>query len=271
MAVGAETEMTMLDFRRRASSHIVAGAGTNGSALLGLGPATTLQPQQHYMTLPLPRQQQQQMEQQMQQQQPQNFGHPYTPAPTATGTLDMDVDLELARPLELWQMPLDVSLLWLPPTAAAVGRSDAGRNDASALASLFPAGYGQLDMATAAVQDQRQPGQHQQPLHTEIICDTRFIDARSSAIAQARKGAEADDSTAAPASESLGPFAPAMTEEQMRTALDSVLRSPTSLLPHWPEQVKDPVGRASDAPEAQARKDAPSDAASHKRGDKARL
>ncbi|KAJ2219562.1 hypothetical protein IWW45_009306, partial [Coemansia sp. RSA 485] len=83
----AETEMTLLDFRRRSSSHTVAGTGNDTSAMLGLESAATLQPQQHYMTLPLPRQQQQQ--QQLYSEQP------YAPAPTTAATLDLDIDLEL--------------------------------------------------------------------------------------------------------------------------------------------------------------------------------
>ncbi|KAJ2865893.1 hypothetical protein FB639_005066, partial [Coemansia asiatica] len=268
MAADAATEMTLLDFRRRSSSHAVAGTdrASDGSALLGLGPATTLQPQHHYMTLPLPRQQQQQSYQPL-----QHIEQPYAPVPTmattaATGgmldlnlnlDMDLDLDLELARPLELWQMPLDASLFLLPPTAAS---TDAGRDNSSTLASLFPAGNSQLGLgmpfASAQAQypnQQQHPNQQQPLLHTEVICDTKFIDARSSAIAHARKcaaGASSSDSSAAPA----------MTEEQMRTALDSVLRSPTSLLPHWPEQVKDPAAQTGGAPVQQKREDAISDA-----------
>ncbi|KAJ2400139.1 hypothetical protein GGI10_006272, partial [Coemansia sp. RSA 2530] len=147
----------------------------------------------------------------------------------------MDLDLELARPLELWgtQQLVDTALLWQPPplplplpVASSVNNGgfpipfSVGMANESAWpqrqsldTGFHQSGGFALPIAAANTQPQWHFHQQSHRPSMEVVYDTQFIDARSSALAPASVLA----STAADRSLDL-------------------LRSPTSLLPHWPEQ-----------------------------------
>ncbi|KAJ2367078.1 hypothetical protein IW150_005766, partial [Coemansia sp. RSA 2607] len=199
-------DITMLDLRTRSlSSHTMVGERADTASL----PAPTSMPvltqqQQHFsMTMP-----------------PRNAS--------------LDVDMELARPLELWGMPLDTSLAWLPPLPPTADVSShpwppliqqqqqQQQQQHFNIAMHMPAsGAAAAQTAVTA------------PAPTGYVHDTRFIDARSSAIAQNKLASDA---------------AASLTDQQMRAVLDGALLSPTSLLPHWPERPKGVAGTLQEQP-----------------------
>ncbi|KAJ1721050.1 hypothetical protein LPJ53_004380 [Coemansia erecta] len=181
-------DITMLDLRSRSlSSHTVVGERLDTAAL-----PLQQQQQQHFMPLP-PR------------------------------DASLDVDMELARPLELWGMPLDPSLAWLPPLPPLPPTAEAGSQPwlpAPPQMQQMPMQQHPFNMAQTAVTA---------PAPIGFVHDTRLIDARSSAISQNKLASDAAADAAAAAR---------LTEQQLRAVLDGALLSPTSMLPHWPERPK---------------------------------
>ncbi|KAJ2490192.1 Sodium- and chloride-dependent GABA transporter 1 [Coemansia sp. RSA 2050] len=204
-----QPEIQFIDLRRRSSSHTVVGLEpTPAPANASQAPASTLQL-------------------------PGIFDLP--PVPNSNAGRDMDLDLELARPLELWGMQqlVDTSLLWQPPplplplpVASSVNgggfpnpfsvgmANDSAWHQRQSLETGFHQSSGfALPIAAASTQPQWPFHQQSHRPSMEAVYDTQFIDARSSALAPASVLASSA------ADRSLG-----------------LLRSPTSMLPHWPEQ-----------------------------------
>ncbi|KAJ2325115.1 hypothetical protein GGI00_005135, partial [Coemansia sp. RSA 2681] len=217
-----------LDLRRRSSSYTVVGMDAlpaSASAALFQAPLVSSSSQLREM-----------------------FAAPAQNA--AGGGGDMDMDLELARPLELWstqQLVEASSQLWLPPPpppAPPVANSLNGggfanlpfsyteaandsawqRQSQDAAAGFHQSGGFALPFAAPA---QQAGGLQQWHLHqqshssaaVQVVYDTQFIDARSSALAAAAGSTQNASVSGVQQQCSLG-----------------LLRSPTSLLPHWPEQ-----------------------------------
>ncbi|KAJ2076985.1 hypothetical protein H4R24_005395 [Coemansia sp. RSA 988] len=125
-------------------------------------------------------------------------------------------DLELARPLEPWDMQIDPSLFWMGNVGwgqhNGVGAaSQQGLN----LLTQPPAGGG----GHTNQQSHKQSPDISGALNTsEIIFDTRFIDARSNSTLQPQTADSRIPHSAQPFD------------------LERLFLSPNSLLPHWPDE-----------------------------------
>ncbi|KAJ2724785.1 hypothetical protein GGI07_001746 [Coemansia sp. Benny D115] len=195
-----------------------------------------------------------------------NVLHPLDSAATLHSAHDydaaLDFDMELARPLELWDIPLDPSLFWPPPPSNSI--NNAANGQANWQAHLAPQttdsshilpdalglsfGLGQhapgsatttgfrLDfppisntLPTSIAADQRNappPTSSSSSLSSaQVVFDTKFIDARSSAKKTVEETSQISEK---------------QQQQQHQSSEDhrGLLRSPASLLPHWPEQEK---------------------------------
>ncbi|KAJ1933782.1 hypothetical protein GGF37_006607, partial [Kickxella alabastrina] len=159
---------------------------------------------------------------QIQMQQP----HSYMSA-ISNPTQDNDLDLELARPLELWDIPsIDMSLFYPPNPNPNPNPSQHQQHQQHQSANTTTQ-YHSLSLPFA-------PTSAPPIGQTPAIVDTRFIDARSSASTQskARRNSSLTE----------------MRKMQQASMMDlDILRSPTSVLPHWPAEQKYSSSRTQDA------------------------
>ncbi|KAJ2849723.1 hypothetical protein IWW36_002415 [Coemansia brasiliensis] len=192
--------------RRRSSSHTIVGAEPaqqQQQNTHSLGNAATLQPHQ------------------------EEESH-YVPPHGLDRSTEMD-DLELARPLELWNMALDPSLLWLTGNSSAwpqlsnngTEKQPHGQSGAAAATQQNANEIAQLPFLAgpAAHHNQQQQSQH------VVVHDTQLIDARVSAGAFDSLNRSSAGSTSA------------ANNQTGASALDlDLFLSPNSLLPHWPHE-----------------------------------
>ncbi|KAJ2793640.1 hypothetical protein H4R20_006483, partial [Coemansia guatemalensis] len=214
-------------WRRRSSSHTVVGADQTAQSLASsLESARTLPPQ------------------------PEDGLQTMFGVDPAAGAAEVGGELELARPLEPWDMGLDPSLFWISSNYGGWGQHN------GVGAAMGQQGLDFMSPANASgggggghTKQQQQQSHKQSPdisgrLSTsEIVFDTRFIDARSSTGTQQQQQQAADTRNA-----HNGAAAAAAAAQTFD--LEHLFLSPNSLLPHWPDE-SEAIAQSSRPPNQQ--------------------